>query len=39
MPENQWVEYEKFKKEISRLNLTPEEYEKAIKEFIELREL
>jgi hypothetical protein len=39
MQDNQWIEYERFKREIAKLNLTPEQYEKAIKEFIELRGL
>jgi hypothetical protein len=34
MQDNKWIEYEKFKKEIAKLGLTPEEYERAIKEFV-----
>jgi hypothetical protein len=31
-----WIKYEKFKKDISDINLTPEQYEKIIKSISEL---
>ena len=35
MEENKWIAYEEFKKELKKLNLTPEEYAKRIKEYCE----
>lgn len=35
MEDNKWKKYEEFKKELKKLNLTPEEYEKRIKEYCE----
>ena len=35
MQENKWLDYEEFKKKLKEENLTPEEYEKRIKEYCE----